>query len=224
MSAKYKICRKCTRLLPVADFYRCSPERHHSYCKLCHYARVAELRGMKRAAKVKRTKAERICSKCDCPGFRWRGERWLCIFHHRFDTMITASRTCGKTVPTERQLWAMAVPIITNGMKCPSCDVVMQWTGNRQSHTISLQHDRSGALRLICMLCNQRHDDLPGDTFFELPKDHWRCPRCEQVLPLTAFYKDRAGGCCKVCRKKLNREMWAKFGKQWQANSEARAG
>lgn len=30
----------------------------------------------------------------------------------------------------------------------------------------------------------------------------------------------QAGG--KVCRKKLNREMWAKFGKQWQANSKRR--
>jgi len=161
------------------------------------------------------------CSKCGDPGFRFRGERWLCSIHNRMDTMRTAARSAGKYVPTEDELTTLFRDLTARGMKCETCGVVMPLHGDRRA-TVSLQHDRSGRLRLICMTCNSRHDDLPGDSFYDLPPDSWRCSRCEQVLPLARFYKGRAGGCCIDCRKKLNAQMWAAHGKRWAANSLAR--
>lgn len=163
------------------------------------------------------------CAKCSELGFRFRGGRWLCLIHNRIDTMQNSARSKGKYVPSEAELLKLAARLVRRNMKCDVCEATMHWhtTGSR-NYTVSLQHDRSGKVRLICMGCNQRHDDLPGDSLYELPKDHWRCARCEKVKPLPAFYKDRAGSCCKSCRKTLNAEMWKRFGKKWAANSKRR--
>jgi hypothetical protein len=114
----------------------------------------------------------------------------------------------------------MACDLIAREMKCEACGVETQWAGVKGSmSTISLQHDRSGKLRLICMGCNQRHDDLPGDTFYDLPANHWHCAGCKRVLPLTAFYPDKVGGRCRKCLVDVRRRNWAKNGKRYMANS-----
>lgn len=166
-------------------------------------------------------KKSAICSKCSNPGFRFRGERWLCVTHNRFDTMRTCAKSKGKYVPTHGELERLAGRLIANGMKCEACGCKMNWHSEAsRKKTVSLQHDASGAVRLICMSCNSRHGNLLGDSLYSLPKDHWRCPKCEIVKPLSEFYKNRVGSCCKMCRKKLNAEMWKRFGKQWAANSK----
>jgi hypothetical protein len=163
------------------------------------------------------------CSKCEKPGFRFRGERWLCVIHHRIDTMQNSARTKRKAVPTTELLDSLASELVGRKMACEVCNVIMQWAGKMgEPHTVSLQHDRSGRFRLICMRCNQIHDDLPGDSFYDLPKNHWRCRPCNRVLPLSSFYKNRAGSCCIECRKKLNKKMWALHGKTWAKNSQRR--
>ena len=173
---------------------------------------------------MKRKKADKLCSKCDQPGFRWHGERWLCIVHFRFDTMRFCAMGKGKVVPTYADLDKLAAEAVANDMKCDHCKAVMLWFGGTESRgsVVSLQHDRSGRIRFLCMTCNNRHGQCPGDLFYDIPKEHWYCARCEKILPLTDFYKGRAGSCCKACRKTLNKSMWAQFGKQWFANSQGR--
>lgn len=169
---------------------------------------------------MKRKAADQLCSRCDKPGFRYRGERWLCVVHNRFDTMRASAQSKGKIVPTHEQLEEMASILIARGMKCEACGIETQWAGVKGSlSTISLQHDRCGKLRLICMGCNQRHDDLPGDTFYDLPANHWPCPKCKRMLHLSAYYRERAGVYCKDCRKEINREKWAVHGKRYMENS-----
>lgn len=41
-----KHCTLCSRYLHLSNFYR-KGAGHHSYCKLCHYDRVRELRAIK---------------------------------------------------------------------------------------------------------------------------------------------------------------------------------
>lgn len=163
------------------------------------------------------------CSKCGRVGHRFRGDRWLCVIHHRMDTMRATAKAKGKSVPSWAELDALFTDLILRSLRCEVCDLAMRWAGRRGAlDTVTLQHDRSGRVRLICMLCNQRHDDLPGDSFYELPPRSWRCSRCETVKPLTEFYKNRTGGVCKACRKIVNKAMWAKFGRIWTANSQRR--
>jgi hypothetical protein len=133
------------------------------------------------------------------------------------------ARAAGKYVPTRAELESLAKTLIAKGMKCAPCGTIMQWKGSRsETHTVSLQHDRSGRIRLICRRCNSRHDDFPGDTFYKTPVGFAHCHRCKTTKPLADFYPERAGSCCKPCRKALNKEMWAKYGKQWMKNSQER--
>lgn len=60
---------------------------------------------------------------------------------------------------------------------------------------------------------------MPGDSFYDLPKTHWWCARCKTMKPKKDFYRNKAGSCCRVCRKRLNHFMWKLYGKKWTHNS-----
>jgi rRNA maturation endonuclease Nob1 len=93
----------------------------------------------------------------------------------------------------------------------------MNWfASDGRSTVISLQHDRSGDIRLMCHACNTRHAKMPGDLFYEVGPDKHRCPRCERILPLNAFWKDRSGdkwrnrwSYCKDCGGEINKIRYA---------------
>ncbi len=154
----------------------------------------------------------KICAKCSEPGFRFRGDRWLCIIHHRIDCMKTAARTKGKAEPTAEQLEAMFATVAANGMKCPHCGEIMVMHGKPRSSVVSLQHNRDGSVQLLCMLCNSRHDDMPGDTFYSIPITHKRCPQCKAVFPRSEFWrlKHRLQTKCKECKRTENNAWWDK--------------
>lgn len=166
----------------------------------------------------------KVCAKCDEKAYRVHGDRPLCVVHFRFETMRDAARSKGKVVPTHDDLRRMADEIIQNGLACPHCGRQMHWTKppQRRSDVVSLQHDRSGRLRLLCMGCNIKHATYPGDTFYDAPIGWSFCHRCHQSLPPESFYKNRMGACCRSCRKVLNREMWALYGRKWAENSRRR--
>lgn len=164
------------------------------------------------------------CSQCNESGYRFQGRRWLCILHYKIEMMRSSSTATGKYRPSVAELEALFVALKADGMRCPVCrtelvlirkDIKAEW-----HKAISIQHDRSGAVRLICQLCNTRHDDFPGDEFYDLPAGHKRCPTCKNIKPFSAFYKLRKDGdslqsYCKECRKLLNARMWKKFAKKW---------
>jgi hypothetical protein len=132
----------------------------------------------------------------------------------------------GKKVPSRQELVDLFRKLIADGMKC-WCGKIMVWSGKRgQLNVVSLQHDRSGEIRLLCMECNQRHRAFPGDSFYKAPVGHKFCPQCLRVLPPEMFYRIRRNGqlrsYCRECKKKLNGVAWAKDGKRWSANSRKR--
>ena len=129
------------------------------------------------------------CSRADCnsPAFRRLGNAKYCHRHYRFATMRACAKRHGKTVPTTEQFETL----IPDGMVCPPCGRVMNWLAkDGESTVMSLQHDRSGAYRLICRACNTRHAAHEGDEFYAIPADQRRCPGCLRVMPLSAFSMD----------------------------------
>lgn len=128
------------------------------------------------------------CSKCDGVFFRRNGNQKFCVKHYRFFAMMRGAKANGKKVPSWNELESMkGVDLV-----CPDCNDTMVWT-RRESTTkaISLQHYRDGSMALVCFSCNSRHRDMPGDSYREMPKDHKRCPRCEEVKPVSLFYRSK---------------------------------
>lgn len=146
------------------------------------------------------------CYKVGCgePESRFRGNHWICIVHNRFDTMTTCARDKGKRIPTYEELSSMAATLIANDMKCWHCGQKTQWAGKRSdTHTITLQHDRSGEIRFLCKTCNARHQFFPGDTFYDVPLDHKFCPKCKRTMHASEFYplpNGKPRTYCKDCK------------------------
>lgn len=139
-----------------------------------------------------------------------RSHTWLCERHYRIQSMRHAAKQRGVFVPSLDEMEA-AVPL---DMKCPHCKVQMVWRrkdGGPQM--ITLQHDRSGEWRFLCMACNSHHAHHPGDTFYDVPKGHKRCPACQETSPLDNFHKSNAfaSGHTPYCRKCMREKRLAQI-------------
>lgn len=147
---------------------------------------------------------QRKCKYCGEPSFLIFG-RWACARHHRYAQMRKAALRDGKAVPTYEQLDTMP----GSNLVCPTCDVQMNWFMKDGGPTVAaLQHYRDGTLAIVCLACNARHGQMPGDTYRDLPKDHKRCPQCEEIKPRSEFYtkqwgdrKPKITSNCKQCCK-----------------------
>jgi hypothetical protein len=95
----------------------------------------------------------------------------------------------GKVSPTREHLENI---FSWDGMTCRDCGVTMHWLKEEgpRAQQLTLQHYRSGSMGFVCLSCNTRHAAMPGDSYCDLPKDHKRCPKCEQIKPLSEFYRD----------------------------------
>jgi hypothetical protein len=118
--------------------------------------------------------------------------------------MRKQARANGKVVPALSQLYDLLDKL--DGMKCPACERPMNWWLTEGSSTvITLQHDRDGTIRLICKGCNSRHHLHPGDSYYQMPRGHKRCPTCETVKPLSEFYfiktRGQPSSRCRSCEK-----------------------
>ncbi len=132
--------------------------------------------------------SDRTCLKCLEPAIVTSRGKFLCLRHHRFKNMIAKATWNQKAVPTEECLERL---FKKQGMICPDCGCTMLWSSKDQKDRVmSLQHYRSGEFGLVCVSCNSRHRDMPGDTYCDMPKDHKRCPDCKKVKPFTDFTVD----------------------------------
>jgi len=173
------------------------------------------------------------CSRCDLDSVIRQGNQWLCAKHYRFGQMKVLAKRMGKKVPEHCDLELIA----PKDMKCGDCGVLMNWrAADGQSTVASLQHYRDGTLGIVCRSCNTRHAFMDGDSYREMPKDHKKCPGCNEIKPLTEFFKDnsRSGPMkvtskCKICNgldhKKWcqsNREKYNEYQRKWRAEAKAR--
>lgn len=132
------------------------------------------------------------CSRRECkePAFKTR----YCVKHYRFHNMKSRACTSRKRSPLMAEL-ELLVPV---DMVCPPCGRKMNWLyEDGRSTVITLQHDRSGEVRMICMACNVRHSRNPGDSFYKLRPDQWRCAVCKKIKDRSEFVRvgNRIGAC-----------------------------
>lgn len=153
------------------------------------------------------------CAWCDRPSHIKQGRILLCALHYRMSSMRTRAKRDGKLVPSYAELEA-AVP---DDMVCAPCRRVMTWLRDQgASIQITLQHDRAGGFRFLCLGCNTRHGTHPGDTFYDLPKGSKRCPDCKSIKPISDFSVDRSRP---IGRKSYCRGCASERHKEWRAVS-----
>lgn len=119
------------------------------------------------------------------------------VIDKRIAQMRATARNRRKSVPSVSELRALFAAL--DDGRCPECGVVMRLSGVG-GETVTLQHDRSGAFRLLCRRCNTRHASFPGDSFYDRDDTKRRCPDCEQIKPLQDFAVDRRN--CSVVKRK----------------------
>lgn len=129
----------------------------------------------------------RSCIYCDQMAVRYG--RWTnrCAKHFRFYQMQHSAKSAGKFIPTLEQLDAL----VPKPFQCLTCKRELIWfmkdDPKNRGRVISLQHDRDGSIRLICHSCNGRHDDRPGDSFYQEGMDRRRCGCCGVTKAISEF-------------------------------------
>jgi hypothetical protein len=149
----------------------------------------------------------RHCSHCDAIALHPFKGGYYCTLHYRVKQMRYDAQASGKSVPTVEVLLQMIADLPT-GMKCVVCDRQMNWLkADGHSTMATLQHDRDGGYRIICLGCNVRHQFYPGDSLYETPQGSKRCPSCGAIKPTSEFYPHNSNSNglrsdCKPCSKK----------------------
>lgn len=151
------------------------------------------------------------CAWCDGPAHIRQGRILLCAKHYRLSSMRSRAKRDGKLAPSRSEIEAL----VPDPLVCVGCDRPMTWLRESDaSRQVTLQHDRNGQLRILCLACNTRHAQHPGDSFYDIPKHHKLCPDCSRVLPLSAFARDRSRP---IGRRSYCRECSSHRFKQWSA-------
>lgn len=128
-----------------------------------------------------------FCS-CGQPAHKRQGNRKLCAMHYRIANMRSRAKRDGKTVPTTTQIETLAAD-----MTCPGCGHLMHWLREEgASLQATLQHDRDGSIRLLCLGCNTRHASHPGDSFYLRKPGEKFCSKCMRFLSSSYFARDRS--------------------------------
>jgi hypothetical protein len=150
------------------------------------------------------------CSRCGIQSVRIQGHQHLCEKHYRFGQMKASAKRHGKPVPSNMDLEEMCLSLTE--MRCPTCGRTMNWMGvNGRATVATLQHDRSGLMRILCLSCNTRHASFKGDTFYINDDKTRMCPNCKKTMDRTSFCVDRSSRWlntntyCRSCRNEMQR-------------------
>lgn len=153
------------------------------------------------------------CQWCEEISVRKQGRIWLCKKHYRFQQMRVNAKRHNKEVP---EYWELENMLSwTNGFICQPCKRQMNWLSEEgQSTVVTLQHDRSGTMRLLCRACNTRHAYYPGDDYYDKPEGIKQCKSCNRLLPEMDFCVDNSRACklkscCRECAKEKHYD-WRK--------------
>lgn len=150
-------------------------------------------------------RANTKCSQCSEPATKSRNQTYYCTIHYRIKQMRDDAKIDNKSVPSWEELLVLASRLVKEGMTCQVCGRQMNWLrGEGIKTVVTLQHDRSGDYRLICLSCNSRHQHCSGDSFYSIPEGQKSCTACKIVKPLAEFYRHKSNPCgvrseCKAC-------------------------
>lgn len=162
-----------------------------------------------------------LCQRGGCK--RAAVARRLCVKHYRFTSMRQVAHRTKKRAPSFSEM----DKLVPSGMICPPCGRRMNWAKKEGAGTvITLQHDRSGRLKMICMSCNSRHARFKGDTFYKIQPDERKCSLCGKLKHFTEFPRSRGGSRwkgrtspCLPCHRKKN-ERWRKENREKHLESQ----
>lgn len=141
------------------------------------------------------------CYVCGDDAIEKNGRSNLCIKHHRFIQMQRTAKHDKKYVPSIYEIEKIA----PNDMVCQDCGSMMNWAEGDRSSGAVLQHYRNRSLAIVCLACNTKHGQMPGDSYRDLPKGHKLCRCCKTIKPLDDFGKrgkaegDYPKSKCKQC-------------------------
>lgn len=158
------------------------------------------------------------CKWCSSSATIKQGRIWLCDKHYRFQQMRVLAARKTKLVPEYSHLESMFATL--HEMQCPCCKEKMHLRGKHgMSKVMTLQHDRSGNIRFMCLSCNTRHQHFDGDTFYTHDPSTHPCRDCGKVLPKDAFWKDRSRplGIKSYCKECNNKRI-----KKWASNNRTK--
>lgn len=150
---------------------------------------------------------DRKCAKCERPAEKTRNQAHYCFRHYRIKQMREDAKESGKSVPTTEKMEQLFDTAEAAGLVCEICSREMNYIrANGHSTIISLQHDRDGGYRLICLGCNVRHQNYPGDSFYAVPAGSKLCQTCGVVKSHAEFYRHKSNPSgmrsdCKECSK-----------------------
>lgn len=161
---------------------------------------------------------------------KWLRDRgYLAAVVERFAQMRRDSKKRGVSVPS---IETLAELYDASGMKCFKCERMMVVSSvEDRCRVMTVQHDRSGAVRLLCKSCNTSHAFHDGDSFYEIPSGHVECSRCRTVKAAEEFYITRRtnrdnrvyrDSRCKDCSRKKNAMYRATVNGGWNAYAAER--
>lgn len=155
------------------------------------------------------------CAWCDDDAHIRQGRIMLCAVHYRISSMRARAKRDGKSVPSRDEIESL----ISYPFVCIGCEREMVWLRrDGASNQATLQHDRSGAIRILCLGCNTRHSNTPDDIFYDIPKESKHCPDCSKILPIEDFAVDKSRP---VGRKSYCRSCSSDRFKKWSAKYAA---
>jgi hypothetical protein len=148
------------------------------------------------------------CNKCGVKVLKRNRYGWVCDKHGRFIQMRFSSRYRNKKVPTFEELEELS-----KSLNCPKCQKEMVWRSPKglNPDLVTIQHDRSGKVKLLCHGCNSKHSHLSDKVFYHLKLTEKYCNRCEKVKLKSEFWParnttDKCQTYCIPCMKKINSE------------------
>ena len=135
----------------------------------------------------------KICSRKQCSKLSQISHgkgRQYCLKCYRFRRMKDGAKKGNKYQPSWEELEYLFHHTIKN-MQCPTCEKKMIWHGSlgTRKDVISLQHNKSGTLMLICCSCNSAHGHSHlNDRYFDIPNNCKYCAQCKKLLLIEVLF------------------------------------
>lgn len=156
------------------------------------------------------------CRKATCSrqASIWRQKQFLCVLCFRYSGMRYVAKAHGKYTPSFEELEKLGTSLIKNNMKCQDCGTTLHWLArDGRRRVVTLQHYRDGSLGFVCQSCNTRHSWMEDDTYRYRDDTKKKCPKCQEVKPITEFGRANNSSIrkvtprCKACNR-ISNKAW----------------
>lgn len=197
-------CNKCNCLFVLECFHSTS------YCKDGKRSTCAKCTKERRISRHRYCIESRMkCRLCEDIIVNNVDYANLCEKHYRFMKMRQSAKCKNKYAPSYTELENL---FEKQGLKCGLCNKTLNWSSkDSPKDRITLQHDKSGDIKFLCLSCNSRHAKAGlGDRIYELGIDVKPCNNCKIIKQKVEFYTQGKSiqPNCKICQSILRKERY----------------